>query len=202
MRIGVPKEIKNQEYRVGMVPGLVRELTKRGHEVWVEHQAGAGIGFSDEDYLTVGARIADRPKSVFDAAELIVKVKEPQGEERTWLRPDHTLFAYLHLAPDPDQTAALLASGATCIAYETVSDAQGGFALRVETSQARGSAGGCGDRPGWVFRELEADDPRRADLRRRGRGPLLRDQHAWRRSAYIHFRTEQRDLAVRHRHGK
>ena len=138
MRIGVPKEIKNQEYRVGMVPGLVRELTKRGHEVWVEHQAGAGIGFSDEDYITAGARIADRPKGVFDAAELIVKVKEPQREERTWLRPDHTLFAYLHLAPDPDQTAALLASGATCIAYETVSDAQGGLPLLAPMSEVAG----------------------------------------------------------------
>ncbi len=138
MRIGVPKEIKNQEYRVGMVPGLVRELTKRGHEVWVEHRAGAGIGFSDEDYLTAGARIVDQAKGVFDAAELIVKVKEPQPEERTWLRPEHTLFAYLHLAPDPDQTADLLASGATCIAYETVSDARGRLPLLAPMSEVAG----------------------------------------------------------------
>jgi alanine dehydrogenase len=138
MRIGVPKEIKNQEYRVGMVPGLVRELTKRGHEVWVEHQAGAGIGFSDEDYRSAGAHIADQAKGVFDAAELIVKVKEPQREERTWLGPKHTLFAYLHLAPDPGQTADLLASGATCIAYETVSDAQGGLPLLAPMSEVAG----------------------------------------------------------------
>jgi alanine dehydrogenase len=138
MRIGVPKEIKNQEYRVGMVPEGVRELTKRGHEVWVEHHAGAGIGFSDEDYLTAGARIADQPRRVFDEAELIVKVKEPQREERTWLRPEHTLFTYLHLAPNPDETADLLASGATCIAYETVSDAEGGLPLLAPMSEVAG----------------------------------------------------------------
>lgn len=138
MRIGVPKEIKNQEYRVGMVPGLVRELTKRGHEVWVEHRAGVGIGFSDEDYLSAGARVASQPKGVFDAAELIVKVKEPQRQERIWLRPEHTLFTYLHLAPDPDQTADVLASGATCIAYETVSDAQGGLPLLAPMSEVAG----------------------------------------------------------------
>jgi len=138
MRIGVPKEIKNQEYRVGMVPGIVRELTKRGHEVWVEHCAGAGIGIDDEDYIAAGAFIASEPQALFSAAELIVKVKEPQREEWMRLGPEHTLFAYLHLAPDPDQTAALLASGATCIAYETVSDAQGGLPLLAPMSEVAG----------------------------------------------------------------
>jgi len=138
MHIGVPKEIKNQEYRVGMVPGAVRELTKRGHDVWVEHLAGAGIGFSDNDYLAVGARIAGEPRELFRAAELIVKVKEPQAEERALLRPEHTLFTYLHLAPDPDQTAELLASGATCVAYETVSDDQGGLPLLAPMSEVAG----------------------------------------------------------------
>lgn len=138
MRIGVPKEIKSREYRVGMVPGAVRELTKRGHEVWVEHHAGAGIGISDEDYLTVGARIADEPEAVFEAAELIVKVKEPLGRERGWLGPEHTLFTYLHLAPDAEQTTDLLASGATCIAYETVSDAHGGLPLLAPMSEVAG----------------------------------------------------------------
>lgn len=138
MRIGVPREIKNQEYRVGMIPGAVRELIKRGHEVWVEHHAGAGIGISDEDYLAVGARIVREPNAVFDAAELIVKVKELQPEERAWLNPGHTLFAYLHLAPDPKQTADLLASGATCIGYETVSDAQGGLPLLAPMSEVAG----------------------------------------------------------------
>jgi alanine dehydrogenase len=138
MRIGVPREIKNQEYRVGMIPGAVRELIKRGHEVWVEHHAGAGIAISDEDYSAVGAHVVREPDAVFDAAELIVKVKELQPEERTWLGPGHTLFTYLHLAPDPKQTADLLASGATCIGYETVSDAQGGLPLLAPMSEVAG----------------------------------------------------------------
>lgn len=138
MRIGVPKEIKVREYRVGMVPAAVRELTARGHEVGVETGAGAGIGFLDGDYEAVGARILPDGRSVFERAELIVKVKEPQAQERAWLRPDHTLFTYLHLAPDPAQTADLVASGATCIAYETVTDARGGLPLLAPMSEVAG----------------------------------------------------------------
>ncbi|MEN8176703.1 MAG: alanine dehydrogenase [Pseudomonadota bacterium] len=138
MRIGVPKETKVQEYRVGMVPGSVRELTSRGHQVAVEHAAGAGIGFSDEDYRAAGAEILSDAAAVFDRAELIVKVKELQPEERALLRPEHTLFTYLHLAPDPQQTFDLVASGAACIAYETVTDAQGRLPLLAPMSEVAG----------------------------------------------------------------
>lgn len=138
MRIGVPKEIKVREYRVGMVPAAVRELTSRGHQVCVQSGAGEGIGILDAGYEAAGAAILPDGRSVFDWAELIVKVKEPQPEERTWLRPDHTLFTYLHLAPDPAQTADLMASGATCIAYETVTDARGGLPLLAPMSEVAG----------------------------------------------------------------
>ena len=138
MRIGVPKEIKVREYRVGMVPGSVRELAMRGHELLVQSGAGSGIGFTDEDYAQAGASILPEAKEVFDGAELVVKVKEPQPQERTWLRPDHTLFTYLHLAPDPAQTADLMASGATCIAYETVTDVHGGLPLLAPMSEVAG----------------------------------------------------------------
>jgi alanine dehydrogenase len=138
MRIGVPREIKNQEYRVGLVPGAVGELTGRGHEVLVESEAGAGIGFSDDDYRAAGARIVPDGVTVFAGSELVVKVKEPQAAERALLRPGQTLFTYLHLAPDPDQTADLLASGATCIAYETVTDAAGGLPLLAPMSEVAG----------------------------------------------------------------
>ena len=99
MRVGVPKEIKNNEFRVGLVPASVRELVNHGHEVFVETNAGKGIGMSDDDYVAVGAQILADAASVFDNAEMIVKVKEPQAVERAMLRPDHTLFTYLHLAP-------------------------------------------------------------------------------------------------------
>ncbi len=120
MRIGVPKEIKTHEYRVGLLPGSVRELVAHGHSVLVETGAGAGIGYGDDSYRTAGATVAETPARVFAEAELIVKVKEPQAAERKRLRPGQTLFTYLHLAPDPEQAADLLASGATAIAYETV----------------------------------------------------------------------------------
>jgi len=116
MRIGVPKEIKNEERRVGLTPDSVGELSARGHDVLVEHHAGAGAGFSDEDYAARGATIVASADGIFDVAELIVKVKEPQATERAWLRPDHTLFTYLHLAADPEQASELLASGATAMA--------------------------------------------------------------------------------------
>src|SRR6185312_6550105 len=129
MRVGVPKEIKNHEYRVGMTPPAVRELTSRGHEVFVETNAGDGIGISDEMYERVGATILKTADAVFGAADMIVKVKEPQPVEIKRLRPGQVLFTYLHLAPDPEQTQGLLKSGAICIAYETVTDSRGGLPL-------------------------------------------------------------------------
>ena len=138
MKIGVPKEIKNHEYRVGMVPASVRELTHRGHEVFVETEAGAGIGMHDADYIAVGAKILDTAAEVFDVAEMIVKVKEPQEVERDMLREEHTLFTYLHLAPDAPQAEGLVKSGATCIAYETVTDDRGHLPLLAPMSEVAG----------------------------------------------------------------
>jgi alanine dehydrogenase len=138
MRIGVPKEIKNHEYRVGLTPDSVHEMVAHGHEVLVETNAGIGIGASDADYEAAGAKILKTAREVFDAANMIVKVKEPQAVERAMLRPDHILFTYLHLAPDAEQTADLVKSGATCIAYETVVDARGGLPLLVPMSQVAG----------------------------------------------------------------
>jgi alanine dehydrogenase len=138
MKIGVPKEIKNHEYRVGMVPASVMELTGRGHQVFVETNAGGGIGMSDDHYRAAGAEILGDARSVFDAAEMIVKVKEPQAVEIAMLREDHTLFTYLHLAPDPDQAAGLVRCGATCIAYETVTDAHGHLPLLAPMSEVAG----------------------------------------------------------------
>ena len=138
MRIGAPKEIKVQEHRVGLTSDAVAELTARGHEVTVETGAGAAIDYSDADYLAAGARIAASAAAVFEAAELIVKVKEPQPEECARLRPDQTLFTYLHLAADPPQAQALMRSGATCIAYETVTDDRGGLPLLRPMSEVAG----------------------------------------------------------------
>jgi len=138
MRVGVPKEIKNNEFRVGLVPASVRELVNHGHEVFVETNAGSGIGMSDEDYVAVGAQILNDAQSVFDKAEMIVKVKEPQAVERAMLRPDHVLFTYLHLAPDAPQTEDLIKSGATCIAYETVTADNGSLPLLAPMSEVAG----------------------------------------------------------------
>ncbi|MGV8831874.1 MAG: alanine dehydrogenase [Devosia sp.] len=138
MLIGVPKEIKNHEYRVGLTPESVAELTHHGHRVLVQTQAGEGIGASDNDYRDAGAEIANDAQVVFDAAEMIVKVKEPLAAERAMLRPEQLLFTYLHLAPDADQTRDLLASGAICIAYETVTDASGALPLLKPMSQVAG----------------------------------------------------------------
>ncbi|MBV9331522.1 MAG: alanine dehydrogenase, partial [Alphaproteobacteria bacterium] len=138
MRIGVPKEIKNHEYRVGMTPPAVRELTSRGHEVFIETLAGDAIGLSDDHYRRVGARIASSADEVFSSADLIVKVKEPQVQEIKKLRPGQTLFTYLHLAPDAEQTKGLLASGAVAIAYETVTDSRGGLPLLAPMSEVAG----------------------------------------------------------------
>ncbi len=137
MLIGVPKEVKTHEYRVGLVPGSVRELTHKGHEVVVERGAGAGIGFGDEAYVAAGARIASA-EDVFAAAELIVKVKEPQPFEIARLKRGQVLFTYLHLAADRVQTEGLMKSGATCIAYETVTDAKGGLPLLAPMSEVAG----------------------------------------------------------------
>ena len=138
MRIGVPREIKVQEYRVGLVPEGVRELTQAGHEVIVESGAGGGIGVSDAHYESVGASIAPAAADVFERAELIVKVKEPQPKECAMLRPGQVLFTYLHLAADGAQAEALLRSGATAIAYETVTAPNGSLPLLTPMSEVAG----------------------------------------------------------------
>jgi alanine dehydrogenase len=138
MRIGVPKEIKIHEYRVGLVPSSVRELVHSGHEVVIEKGAGAGAGLTDEAYILVGAQVADTAEEVFAVAEMLVKVKEPQAEERRRLRPGQVLFTYLHLAPDPQQTRELQSSGATCIAYETVTASDGSLPLLTPMSEVAG----------------------------------------------------------------
>jgi alanine dehydrogenase len=138
MLIGVPKEIKVHEYRVGLTPESVRELTARGHRVLVERNAGEGAGAGDADYRAAGAAVAATPDEVFAAAELIVKVKEPQAAERARLRPGQALFTYLHLAPDPEQVRDLLASGAIAIAYETVTSPAGELPLLAPMSEVAG----------------------------------------------------------------
>jgi alanine dehydrogenase len=138
MRIGVPKEIKNHEYRVGMTPSAVRELTARGHQVFVQTKAGDGIGLFDDMYTRVGAKILPDADEVFATADMIVKVKEPQPVEIKRLRPGQVLFTYLHLAPDPEQTKGLIESGAIAIAYETVTDSRGGLPLLAPMSEVAG----------------------------------------------------------------
>ena len=138
MHVGCPKEIKPQEFRVGLTPDAVQELVGRGHRVSIQAVAGTGAGFTDPDYTAAGAEIAPDAASVFAAADMIVKVKEPQAGERAMLRGGQLLFTYLHLAPDPDQTRDLLASGATAIAYETVTDARGGLPLLAPMSEVAG----------------------------------------------------------------
>jgi alanine dehydrogenase len=138
MRIGVPTEIKNHEYRVGMTPAAVREAVHHGHEVLVQAGAGAGIGCDDAAYAAAGARVLPDAAAVFAAAEMIVKVKEPQPQECAMLRKGQTLFTYLHLAPDPVQAEGLLASGCTAIAYETITDERGGLPLLAPMSEVAG----------------------------------------------------------------
>ena len=138
MLIGIPKEIKNHEYRVGLTPAGVKELVASGHEVLVETAAGAEIGLSDEDYLRAGAAITDSAEQVFKQADMIIKVKEPQAKECKMLRSNQTLFTFLHLAADPEQTQLLIDSGATCIAYETITDDQGGLPLLAPMSEVAG----------------------------------------------------------------
>jgi alanine dehydrogenase len=138
MRVGVPKEIKNHEYRVGLTPPSVAELVAAGHEVLVETKAGLGIDFEDQDYVDAGASILPTAAQVFDQAEMIVKVKEPQQSEIAMLRADHLLFTYLHLAADKPQAEGLMKSGATCIAYETVTSPRGGLPLLKPMSEVAG----------------------------------------------------------------
>ena len=163
MKIGVPKEIKTLEFRVGMTPAGVHEVISEGHEVIVETNAGMGIGESDAAYEAEGATVVATPEEVFAAADMIVKVKEPQLHECAMLRPDQVLFTYLHLAPDPDQTAALIKSGTTAIAYETVTADDGSLPLLTPMSEVAGrlsiqagafalqkTNGGCGKLLGGV----------------------------------------------------
>jgi alanine dehydrogenase len=138
MLIGVPKEIKNHEYRVGLIPSSVRELVHHGHKVLVETKAGAGIGFDDAAYKAAGATIAAKAADIFAKADMIVKVKEPQANECKMLRKGQLLYTYLHLAPDPDQTKALVKSGCTAIAYETVTSPRGGLPLLAPMSEVAG----------------------------------------------------------------
>ncbi|KIC51873.1 alanine dehydrogenase [Tateyamaria sp. ANG-S1] len=138
MHIGCPTEIKAQEYRVGLTPNAAREAVAHGHTVSIQADAGRGAGFEDADYVAAGARILDTAEEVFATADMIVKVKEPQAVERKMLREGQLLFTYLHLAPDPEQTHDLLASGCTAIAYETVTDASGGLPLLAPMSEVAG----------------------------------------------------------------
>lgn len=138
MKIGCPKEIKPQEFRVGMTPSTAGEAVRHGHKVIIETGAGVGAGFADADYKAMGVGVVDTAQEVFATADMIVKVKEPQAAERKQLREGQVLFTYLHLAPDPDQTRDLMESGATCIAYETVTDADGGLPLLAPMSEVAG----------------------------------------------------------------
>jgi len=138
MLIGVPKEIKNHEYRVGLTPESVAELVQDNQEVILQSGAGLGIGADDETYLRAGATVVNTAKEIFDRAEMIIKVKEPQAVERAMLRPGQILYTYLHLAPDPEQTKDLINSGAVCIAYETVTDDSGDLPLLKPMSQVAG----------------------------------------------------------------
>ncbi|MBA3517552.1 MAG: alanine dehydrogenase, partial [Rhizobiales bacterium] len=138
MKVGVPKEIKSQEYRVGLTPGAVREYVAAGNQVIVETNAGAGIVADDEAYRRAGAEILQSAAEIFAHAEMIVKVKEPQPQEWRQLRKGQILFTYLHLAPDPQQTKGLIESGCTAVAYETVTDAKGGLPLLAPMSEVAG----------------------------------------------------------------
>jgi alanine dehydrogenase len=138
MRIGIPKEIKNHEYRVGLTPASVKEFVRAGHEVVVQSNAGAAAGMSDADYVQAGASISPTAEAIFSSADMIVKVKEPQPSECAMLRPNQILYTYLHLAPDPEQTKALIASGAVCIAYETITGSAGGLPLLAPMSEVAG----------------------------------------------------------------
>ena len=178
MKVGVPTEIKTDEYRVSLTPAGVRELVENGHEVLIQSDAGVGSTIPDEEYTAQGARILPDAASVFEEAEMILGVKEPQPEEVEMLRPHHLLFTYLHLAPTPDLTKGLVESGATCVAYETVvRRARPAAAARAD------ERGGRQDRDpgGRVLPRAPARWPRRAARRRAGRGRRDGDDHRRRR---------------------
>ena len=138
MLIGVPKEIKNQEYRVGLTPAGTRELVSRGHQVIVQKDAGSAVGLPDDAYVAAGATVCGDAQEVYERAGMIVKVKEPQAVERAMLRKGQILYAYLHLAPDREQTTDLIASGAVCVAYETITGPGGGLPLLAPMSEVAG----------------------------------------------------------------
>ncbi|UTW04506.1 alanine dehydrogenase [Amphritea atlantica] len=138
MLIGIPKEIKNNEYRIGMTPAGVRELVAHGHQVMMQRDGGTAIGLSNQQYEAAGAKLIDTAEEIFATAEMIIKVKEPQPNECKMLRPGQLLFTYLHLAPDPEQTRLLVESDCIAIAYETVTDAQGGLPLLAPMSEVAG----------------------------------------------------------------
>ena len=138
MLVGVPKEIKNNEFRIGLTPAGVREMVHHGHQVLVQHNGGLAIGFDDAQYIAVGGEIIDNAEEIFARAQMIIKVKEPQPNECKMLSPGQTLFTYLHLAPDPQQTKLLIESGATCIAYETVTERGHGLPLLAPMSEVAG----------------------------------------------------------------
>ena len=172
MKVGVPTEIKTDEYRVSLTPAGVRELVEHGHEVIMQAGAGAGSTIPDDEYTAQGARIAPDAQSVFDEAEMVLGVKEPQPDEVAMLRPDHLLFTYLHLAPDPELTKGLVESGATCVAYETVVDDAGPAA--AAGADERG--GGQDRHPGRrLLPRAPAGRARRAARRRARRGRGHRD---------------------------
>lgn len=138
MLVGVPKEVKNHEYRTGLLPSSAAELIKNGHKVIAESKCGDGAGFSDDDYISAGVEICQTAQEVFERADMIIKVKEPQPQERKMLREGQILFTYLHLAPDTEQTQDLIDSGAICIAYETVTSPVGGLPLLAPMSEVAG----------------------------------------------------------------
>lgn len=138
MKVGIPKEVKDHEFRVGLVPGGVGELVRRGHEVYIERGAGIGSDLTDAEYIDAGARVLQSADEVFETSDLIVKVKEPQSVERTRLRAGQVLFTYLHLAPDRSQAQELIESGSTCIAYETVTSSDGSLPLLTPMSEVAG----------------------------------------------------------------
>ena len=175
MLIGVPKEIKNHEYRVGLTPASVRELTAHGHQVLVQNDAGTAIDLTDAQYVAAGAEMVASASEIFARAEMIVKVKEPQPVECAMLRAGQILFTYLHLAPDPEQTKALVKSGAVCIAYETVTGPGGGLPLLAPMSEV---AGRMAVQAGATYLEKAHGGARRAAGRRARRA-------AWRRWSII-----------------
>jgi alanine dehydrogenase len=176
MRVGVPKEIKNHEYRVGLTPASVKELVSAGHELFVETGAGQGIDCPDSAYVKAGATILPDAAAVFETAEMIVKVKEPQPDEIAMIKPHHLLFTYLHLAADKPQAEGLMASGATCIAYETVTSRSGALPLLKPMSEV---AGRLSVQVGAHY--LEKAQGGRACSGRRSRGRSGQGRHPWRR---------------------